>query len=280
MTPYLPVYDVEYRADVEYSLRALESVVRVHRRLHAPATFCIVGALLEQAGPRYAELVGDDLFDAHSHTYTHMMLKRTNDRQPPVDMAQARDEIARTAELLRRHLGVTSPGLRTPNGFYRGLRGETRMLALLAELGVPCVSSDLRGPEETVPSPLTEPYWYGEDGFPNLLELPSHDWHDNVLKGFAAVPCMWPPVLPWGLPNRPPRTPQEEFEYYRAALNGAVEAGITYYSPVLHPWSIFQFDPEARALELILEEVARLGMPITTFSAVHHELRARREAAQ
>lgn len=279
MTPYLPVYDVEYLADVEYSLRALASVVAVHRRLRAPATFCICGALLEQAGPRYAELLRGELFDVHSHTYTHMRLKRAHECEPPVDLAQARDEIERTAALLERHLGVSNPGLRTPGGFYRGLRGATELLALLAELEVPFVSSDARGPQETVPSPLTEPYWYAEDGFPHLLELPAHDWHENVLKGHNPVPCMWPPVLPWGYPSRPPRTPEEEFEVYRRSLHAVSEMSLTYYSPPMHPWSVYRFNPEARTVALMLEEVRRIGMPVTTFSAVQRELRARREAA-
>ncbi|UCH35572.1 MAG: polysaccharide deacetylase family protein [Armatimonadota bacterium] len=277
MTPYLPVYDVEYLQDVEYSLRALASVVKVHRRMAIPATLCICGQLLDRAGPRYAELLRDDLFDIHSHTYTHMRLKRSNDCEPPVDLARARDELERTAALLEKHLGVTNPGLRTPGGFYRGLRGATDLLALLDELGVPFVSSDARGPMETIPSPLTEPYWYDEDGFPGLLELPAQDWHENVLKGHSPVPCTWPPILPWGYPSQAPKTPEEEFEVYRKSLHGVVEMDLTYYSPPMHPWSVYRFNPEARTVELILEEVGRLGMPVTTFSAVQRELRARRE---
>jgi len=278
VTSYLPVYDVEYMRDVEYSLRALESVVKVHRRMEAPATFCLIGKLLGEAGPRYAELLRDEMFDVHSHTYTHMQLKRTSDSEPPVDLEQARDEIQRTAALLEQHLGVAKPGLRTPGGFYRGLRGAPEVLALLAELGVPFVSSDARGPMETVPAPLTEPYWYDEDGFPNMLELPAHDWHENVLKGHNLVPCHWPPVLPWGYPSLPPKTPQEEFEVYRKSLHGVLELGMTYYSPPMHPWSVYRFNAEARTVELILEEVRRMDMPITTFSAVHRQLRAQREA--
>lgn len=276
MTYYLPVYDVEYLQDIEFSLRALESVVQVHRRAQLPATFNICGGLLEQAGPRYAELLRDDLFDVHSHTFSHMLLKRTAAAEPPVDLAQARRELTRTAELLREHLGVTRPGLRTPNGFYRGLRGETQILALLDELDIPFVSSDLRGPQETVPAPPTEPYWYAEDGFPDLLELPAHDWHDNVLKGHPPLICMWPPVLPWGYPARAPQTPEEEFEIYRRGLHGARELGMTFYSPAMHPWSVYRFSPEARTVALILDEVARIGVPVTTYSAMDAELRAQR----
>ena len=280
MTPYLPVYDVEYLGDVEYSLRALESVVTVHRRMETPATFCVCGQLLDKAGPRYAELLRDDLFDVHSHTFTHMPVKRTTKHDDPVNLAQVREELERTAALLERHLGVTNPGLRAPGGFYRGLRGETQLLALLVELLVPFVSSDARGPMETIPSPLTEPYWYDEDGFPGLLELPAQDWHENVLKGHNPVPCMWPPVLPWGYPSRPPQTPEEEFAVYRTSLDGVAEMDLTYYSPPMHPWSIYRFNPEARTVALILEEVRRMDMPVTTFSAVHRELRAKREARQ
>jgi hypothetical protein len=97
-----------------------------------------------------------------------------------------------------------------------------------------------------------------------LLEVPGHDWHDNVLQGWPPVPAAWPPCVPAGLPNRPPATPREKFDIYRPNLDWAVENGLDFYSPALHPASIFRFEPEATWVEMLVTHSVGIGMtPVT-----------------
>jgi len=76
MTAYLAAYDTEWGPD-GFSPEDIEAIGDIHRRHNAPATFFIVGKLLE--APEYAvklrEVLNDELFDVQSHTYRH--LRRT-----------------------------------------------------------------------------------------------------------------------------------------------------------------------------------------------------------
>ncbi len=266
---YVAAYDLE--ADPEMSLPAARALAAVHRRLQAPATFFIVTRLLEAAGAEYRAILDDDLFDLQSHTHTHFHLK---DRPITEDL---RREIELPKRLIRETFGREAIGLTTPGGHTDGLRGQGELLALLHENGFRFIRSDGRGPAETVPAPLTQPYWYAEEGFADLLEIPLQYWHDNVLKGYTAVATAWPPVVPWGLPEAPPETPEEEFAVWRLGAEYVVDQGLRIYMPTLHPWSIYRMDPEARTIELLLDHVRGVGMEIVSCREVYERARQRTE---
>ncbi len=258
---YVAAYDLE--ADPEVSLPAARALAVVHRRQNAPATFFIVTRLLEAAGAEYRAILDDPLFDLQSHTHTHFHLKD----QPITD--DLRREIELPRRLIRETFGREVIGLTAPGGHTDGLRGQRALLELLHDNGFRFLRSDGRGPGETVPAPLTQPYWYAEDGFPDLLEVPLQCWHDNVLKGYTGVPAAWPPVLPWGLPEAPPETPEEEFAVWRRGVDHAVQQGLRITMPTMHPWSICRMDPEARTIELLLDYVRSLGMEIVSCREVY-----------
>jgi peptidoglycan/xylan/chitin deacetylase (PgdA/CDA1 family) len=276
MLRYLAVYDVEWLADVDYSLRALESVVRAHERYDAPATFYICGQLLEAAGDRYRDLLAGGPFEVGSHTYSHYPLKQFDGGDPDAHVARVREEVERTDELIRRTFARPPVGLRGPGGYYRGLQGQKPVLDLLWNLGVRTLSTDARGPGETIPAPLTPPYWYADDGFPEMLEVPAHDWHENVLKGHNPAPVAWPPRVPWGYPPREPRTPEEEFAAFRRGLDWAIEHDAYFYSPAMHPWSVYRFNPQARTLDLLFGYLREQGLPFVTVSELRRDFETRR----
>lgn len=263
---YVAAYDLE--AEPEVSIPAAKAVAAVHRRLQAPATFFIVTRLLEAARSEYRAILDDDLFDLQSHTHTHFHLK---DRPLTQEL---RREIELPKRLIREVFGREAIGLTTPGGHTDGLRGQRELLGLLWDAGFRFLRSDGRGPGETIPAPLTQPYWYGEDGFPELLEIPLQGWHDNVLKGYTSVPARWPPILPWGLPAAPPETPEEEFAVWRLGAQYAAQAGLRVYMPTMHPWSICRMDREARTLDLLLDGVRDIGMEIVSCREVYERARS------
>ncbi|PJB62216.1 MAG: hypothetical protein CO095_19025, partial [Armatimonadetes bacterium CG_4_9_14_3_um_filter_58_7] len=177
-------YDTECVADLSVSLKAVEVVAAVHRKHGAPATFFFVGQLLEAQGERYAAALGEDnLFDIQSHTYSHYGLKGN----APEHVARAAEELQKTADLIDEHFGKRPIGVCGPGGYENGLQDCPNMLRVLWDSGARYISTDGRGPGGTIPSPLTQPYWYAEQGFPTLLELPAQDFHENVLKGYQSV---------------------------------------------------------------------------------------------
>lgn len=273
MTRYVAAYDTE-------SLRCIHgvrSIVRQHRARNAPATFFLVGELLTHAeiAAELKDLLDDPLFEVASHTFTHELVKKhlSYGNDAPGE-ALLRDQIERSVGIIQDTFQREIVGFRTPCGFYTGLRGETALLRILWDNGIRFVSSKLMGRGDTVPSELSEPYWYEEDILRPLLELPGHDWHDNVLKGYNFCPTAWPPSLPWGYPERPPRTPAEEAAIYEKGIDYAVGHGATYYSPILHPWSTFRFNRDAETVALLLDHARVKGMEIQNFGMQYREYAA------
>lgn len=276
MTTYIPAYDLE---SMETPTSALETIVKIHKKYDAPATFFVVGSLLEENPNKYRTLLGDELFDIESHTYSHKLLKDHLTGGRGVSLEKANEEVAKASKLLKATFKKKILGLRTPWGFYKGLQGEKRILRILWENGIRFVSSDLMGPFDTVPAPLTQPYWYKKDGFPELLELPGHDWHDNVLKGYAKVPTLWPPIFPWSIPQRIPETSEEEFGIHKPSIDYAIEQKLIYYSPVFHPSTIYRFDPEAGTIDLLLRYAKKKEMQISTYYEMYERIKEGKASA-
>lgn len=267
LTAYVFHYDLEHP---DFCLRAAPKLAEFHRRYEIPATFFMLGTTLEERGSELRRIFGSSpLFDVQSHTYAHRMLKDNRMYGPGLDLDGLRHEIMRGVELVEEVFERACVGVRSGCGFYNGLQGEGDRLRIIRDCGVKYLSSDLRGPEDTIPGGLTQPYWYDEEDVPELLELPGHGWHDNVLKGFdTGLRLGWPPVLGWGIPSRVPLTPEEEFTVQRVWVERALELGLDYVSPIYHPHSIYQMSTDCRVIELLMRYVRQAGMETTTYTAL------------
>lgn len=268
MTTYVPVYD---DTELDPHLPATRAVAQLHLRLGLPATFCLHTAPLE-ADPQLVEAYrrllaeGDGLFEFLPHSHTHdCLLPHGTLGTSPAEVKLV-EEVGRCRQLIQHWFNLEAAGWRCPNGYFGGMRGRPQVLQLLRDHGYRFLSSFLMGPGDTVPAPLTQPFFYTEDGFPDLLEVPANDWHDNVLNGWPPLAAAWPPCVPSGLPAHPPTTAEEKFAVYRPNLEYSLEQGLELYSPGLHPFSIYRFDPEPRWVELLLRHVMELKVPVKTMS--------------
>ena len=109
--------------------------------------------------------------------------------------------------------------------------------------------------------------------------MPGHGWHDNVLKSSNAWLCLpYPPVLFWGVPNRPPRSPEEELAVQRVWLRKGISLNLDYVSLIYHPHSIYRMNNECQTTELLIREVKALGMPVTTYTELYRFYAANRDA--
>jgi peptidoglycan/xylan/chitin deacetylase (PgdA/CDA1 family) len=271
VTVFVSAYDLE--AEPSRSLPAAAAVAEVHRKHDVPATFFVVARLLEQFPAEYRRILSDDLFDIQCHSYSHARLKPTEGQAADQSAEVLHREIEVACQLVGEVFGQRPIGFTTPGGFTGGLRGEKPVLRALWEAGIRYVRSDARGPHETIPAPLTQPYTYAEDGYPELWELPPHDWHDNVLTHQTQlhIPAAWPPVLPWGLPARPPRDSREWFEVYRQGVDWAASHDLIHYMPTFHPWSLWGFD-RCRGLDCLLGYAKGMGLEIVTCTELYRRL--------
>ncbi|ACZ43112.1 polysaccharide deacetylase [Thermobaculum terrenum ATCC BAA-798] len=238
-------YDVEWRGargDGDVTERFLDRVQELHNRLGIPATLFILGQTLERCPQAFQPLVDDPLFDLQQHTYSHQLLKTVyiedGGRVQVIrgaDLDTIRWEVHLTNDLLRDLLGVECIGLTGPWCYYRGLRDRPDILQVLWEEGIRFTRTDGRNEHDYHPVPLDlQPYWYEHVGFPEMLELTIHGWHDCVLRD----------SLGW-----------QDLDGYVESVKpyiGRAASENKLFSYVQHDWSSIQEDPEMKATEALL----------------------------
>ena len=270
-TRYIAAYDVESGE----CLTACRRIVAVHRRFAMPATFFVVGRLLEGQPDEFRDLLDDPLFEIASHSYSHGLLRDHELCGPGLPPDGVRREIEQGVQWVERVFERPCRGLRTPCGFLDGLSGAPEVLALLQEAGLQYVSSKAWGPDWSLPIPLYQPFAYADDGFPDLWELPCHGWHENLLKdnnGWGPRRLtLWPPEMPEAIPPKFIETPEEEFAVNRVFIERAAEEKRMFVSLVWHPWSLGRFDPEMQMLELTFAHVQALGLECGTYEQLRRQ---------
>jgi len=276
MTRYVFAYDLES----EICVTASRKIVDIHRSSDVPATFFVLGKVIESHGKDLKRILGDDgLFDIQSHTYSHRLFKDSKMHGAGIGKRQLRKEVLLGKSLVEDLFGSECIGVRSGCGFYRGLQGEVEKLKVIWECGIRFVSTDLRGPENSIPSGLQQAYWYDLEGFPELLELPGHGWHDNVLKRTEPMLCLaWPPVMSWGIPSSPPKTPEEEAAVQKVWMEKATSLDLDYLSLVYHPHSIYRMSTDCRTIRLLIEAVRELGMQTTTYTGLYEYYSSSRDS--
>jgi hypothetical protein len=286
MTRYIAAYDTEMssihkpRPEVPSCLEACRRIVEVHRRFEMPATFFIVGKVLEETPEEFRRLLDDPLFEIGSHSYSHKNFRDHPVCGPAASMQEIREEILRGVQAVQRVFGRPCPGFRPGCGFTDGLRGAPDVLALLSQAGIRYVSSVLWGPDYSLPAPVAQPFTYAAEGYPALREIPAHGWHENLLKGNNRVfgtgairAILFPMPFPEAVPTGFVTTPDEEFRYNnRFFIERAMDERSGHVSLIWHPWSLALFDPEMRMLELTFRHVRERGLQPCTFGQLDESL--------
>jgi peptidoglycan/xylan/chitin deacetylase (PgdA/CDA1 family) len=274
-TRYIAAYDTESPA----CLAACRKIVAVHKRFEMPATFFILGKILDADPAEYRRLLDDPLFEIASHTYSHQMLRDNEFCGSAVSMDARREEIFKGKQVVERVFERPCIGLRPGCGFDDAFRGAPAVLKLLQEAGFRYVSSLLWGPDYSLPALLSEPFDYTADGFPDIWELPGHGWHENLLKDHNRWGprrlTLWPPPFPEAIPAAFCKTPNDEFQVNRVFLDKASETNKPFVSLIWHPWSLAKFDPDMKMLELTFTHVRRLGLKPCTYARLYEDISGR-----
>jgi polysaccharide deacetylase len=269
VTRYIAAYDTESPG----CLDACRKIVEVHKRFEMPATFFLLGKTLDANPAEYRRLLDNPLFEIASHTYSHQMLRDNDFCGSAVSLDERRKEIFKGKETIERVFERPCIGLRPGCGFDNALKGVPEVLALVQKAGFQYVSSLLWGPDYSLPALLREPFTYDADGFPDIWELPGHGWHENLLKDHNRWGprrlTLWPPPFPEAIPNSFCKTPHDEFKVNQVFLDKAIETEKSYVSLIWHPWSLHQFDPEMKMLELTFTYVQKRGLKTCTYAQLY-----------
>jgi polysaccharide deacetylase len=168
--------------------RALELLTGIHEDVGVPGTLFVCGRTLLHALEPVQKAKATGLFDVQQHTFSHVPFRQieytgdegTTIHIPPSPPHALREELSFTSGLVERHLGHECVGLRTPFGYYRGLRDRPDLLEILRKTGIRYVTSWGRNERNDNPTPWVQPFYYEEEGYPDILELPFQFWLDVV----------------------------------------------------------------------------------------------------
>jgi peptidoglycan/xylan/chitin deacetylase (PgdA/CDA1 family) len=254
--PDVPQY--RYALDPETTRRGVAILRRLHEELEAPCTFFVCGRTLVHALDAVEPLAGSDLFDIQQHTYSHVVFRDVRYRPvggeveaviPETPAVALREELAFTSELIRKYLGRECVGLRTPFGYYRGLRDRPDLLELVRETGHRYVTSWGRNEENGNPTPWVQPFAYAEEGFPDLLEIPFQFWLDGV----------WFDAYGY-----------DQGRAFGEALKGAIDEVVEHdlvFATAFHEWCAVAADEEGTGwIRGLLEYARDRGVEISTYT--------------
>jgi peptidoglycan/xylan/chitin deacetylase (PgdA/CDA1 family) len=263
-------YDVEWRGEEDVTPRFLEQARLLHNRLGVPATLFVVGQTLDRWVPQFQDIAGDPIFDIQQHTYSHQLLKtvyiedgRSVRVVRGVTPEETREEVRKTSALLADHLGVRCIGLTGPWCYYRGLRDRPDILRVLWEEGIRFTRTDGRNERDWHPVSIDlQPYWYDALGFPDVLEIPIHGWHDCVIRD---------EVLGW-----------ENVDGYVESVRPYIERAAAedkVFSLCQHDWSSIRADPQMGATETLIRYAQEQGLRFMSYRSYYEACKERREDA-
>jgi len=267
MTTFISGYDVESPD----CLQAVRKILPVHELHNVPATLFIVASLLDKQGKEYLKLLKDHpLIEIASHTMTHMLLREHGYCGAPGPEDKYREEIAGSKKRLEEHFNCLISGFRPAVGFYNGLHDAPLLLELCREAEYSYISCLAWGPEETLPALVRDSFTYAEDGFSDLLEIPAHGWHENVMKGHTNLGPHRLQLFPHPVPKASLtgfiHTVKEEVNIHKVFIDEAVEKDNGHSTLIWHPWSLHRFDPDMKMVDAVLSYVKELDMPVSTFA--------------
>ncbi|MBS3151254.1 polysaccharide deacetylase family protein [Candidatus Woesearchaeota archaeon] len=242
---------------------------------NVPRTFFILGDYLEKCLRDFSkdELRGiycrSRLNDIQQHSYSHLIFRRIkrNEGKPIVSWQQFVDDVEKANQTLKKILDIDPIGLRTPMGYHHDLSDLPEMVEALSKTGLRFVSSDLRG-EDSIEAKLThqrQPHTYNNIGYNNIVEIPSHGWHDDIFTAEKAHKYL----------KQTPSDPEEILQHYTSLMKSAIEMSrdkLIYISLCLHPWAVMEYDPELQIHKGIIDKTRELQIKIIPYKRIAEEV--------
>ncbi len=236
---------------------AMDVIVENHERFDAPATLFVCGRTLVHHVGLFKELASHPLMDIQQHTYSHTLFKPDYWKDgvflssPPEAIET---ELSMTSDALKRYLDVDCIGLRTPHGYNLGLTDCPEILDILERLGIRFVSSWGRNEHGENPTPFSvQPFWYSEQGHPEILEIPFQGWLDGVWFEDKGI-----------------HRGREYARVLRAAVDEIIEGDLV-YGACFHDWTMLRYDEVGtRWVYSLLSYAREQDVEIVSYSDYYH----------
>ena len=220
----------------------------MHNSFQIPCTAFILGQTLLENTDVIEKLLVEPLWNIEQHTFSHVPLRTVRPKNELHKSVESESleiiekDIARANVLLEDILGIQCKGLCTPKGYFKGLKDRKDILEILASNGLQFVRSYGRNEQDWQPVPFEiQPFWYEEEGFPDILEIPGQGWQDTI----------WRRVHGWN--NR-----EDFIQYLKDSVNCVVRNHLV-WSCVFHDWSCIRKDPDLNIMKEFFEYAKERG---------------------
>ena len=244
----------------EYTRQACQRVKSRGGTLHCFA----VGRVLEQENVDWLREIAEAGHPIGNHTYDHVNVKATTrdalqfrfQRAPWLIEGKSipaviRQNIEWTNTALKKRVGVSSRGFRTPGGFHGGLDDRADIRKLLREVGFKWVSS--KYPAHKYGEPGSEP---GPEVYASIVDAQAHAQPYIYEDGLVELPMS--PISD----ITAFRGGRWKLEYFLKAIARAVAWAIengAVFDFLGHPSCLHVVDPEFRTIDLICDLVEKAG---------------------
>ncbi|MHA1367318.1 MAG: hypothetical protein ACTSP5_13030, partial [Candidatus Heimdallarchaeota archaeon] len=178
-------------------------------------------------------------------------------RGKAITQEELETEITKTNTLIEKATSRKVSGMHSAYSFYQGMQGERERLQILWDCGIRFISSDGRGPGEKPPAPwkdqegnFRQPYFYKNEGYPDLLEIPNQGYSDNYYRGLSKQS----PVK---------MSLEEEIQTRIKDLEFAIKNNLV-FAPAMHPWVTGLTDKDGIVITSMLEFAERCDMKIVS----------------
>ncbi len=260
---------------------SINNISKILSKFSIPRTFFLCGHWLRTMAYKFGNSnmrtslnVSDPLVEIADHSYSHNVVLPIQNRPDkiPLTPKQVYDEFTKNSSIFDEVLNMksTTRGYRTPLGHFNGLKGNFELIDKFVKAGITYVSSDIRGPNDSLYAPLVkndssirQPYRY-ENG---LLEIPSIGWQDVVFSQKDYVSKFE------DLPDDLPQKYDEILLYYRNLFKNAQEISKTnnrdiFVGLCLHPYDCSFYDNNGRLFEDLNDLVMELGGSFCSYDDV------------
>ena len=169
-------------------------------------------------------------------------------------LEKIREEVEKTGELLRKHLGVECIGITGPNCYYRGLMDRPDVLEVLHRAGIRFTRTYGRNERDFQPVPFeVQPFWYEPQGFPDILECPVQGWQD----------CIWRGVHGW-------KSKEDYLKMLRDNIDYIAERDLV-WGYATHDWSSLKGDPDMGIVRRFIEYAKQRGVRLMSYQQYYQE---------
>lgn len=263
-------YDIEARAeygDGKSTRLFFDNAVPIHNNLRIPCTAFALGQTLLENVELFQKISAEPMWNIEQHTFSHVpfrSIEPCDENWKSVKGATIADisyEVSKANELIQRILGITCNGLCAPKGYFNGLRGRKDILRVLEADSIKFVRSYGRNENDWQPVPFeVQPFWYEEDGFPDILEVPMQGWQDTI----------WRRTFGWN--NR-----SGFLKYLRESVDYVLQKHLV-WSCAFHDWSCIREDPDLNIMKEFFKYALKKGATFLSHLAFYEMMKKEKEA--